>query len=311
MNSPADRGGVAQLKVLLEYATARLRVAGVDSPRLDAELLFAFAAGVTREALFATAIVLDDALRDRYAILIGLRASRKPLAYIVGGREFYSLKFEVSPEVLIPRPETELLVAAALEVVASRPAASVLDLGTGSGAIALAIAANAPHVHVTATDVSASALAIAARNATRHALDTRVEFRLADCWEVLDGGDALGHFDLIVANPPYVRNDEIALLAPEIRAFEPRLALAGGPDGLDFYRRITDGVRRHLAPDGTVIVEVGEGQAGDVATFFRARGFDNIALLKDFANIQRVIRVHAARFRARIAGPSILTIMRS
>jgi len=294
MSFAADRGAAIQLKGSLEDASARLSAAGVDSPRLDAELLFAFAAGVTREALFTNSIVLDDALRNRYATLISIRASRMPLAYIIGRREFYSLEFEVSPEVLIPRPETEVLVAAALEVLASRPAASVLDLATGSGAIALAIAANAPHVRVTATDVSAQALAIAARNATRHALDMRIEFRLVDCWEVLDGGDALGHSDLIVANPPYVRNDEIASLTPEIRAFEPHLALAGGPDGLDFYRRITEGARRHLAPDGTVMVEVGEGQAGDVATFFRARGFDNIALLKDFANIQRVIRVHAA-----------------
>ena len=294
MSSAGDRSAADQVKVLLEDASGRLCAAGVDAPRLDAELLLAFAVGITREALFATSIILDDPLRGRYFGLVGLRAARMPLAYIVGRREFYSLALEVSPEVLIPRPETELLVAAALEVIASRPTATVLDLATGSGAVALAIAANAPRVQVIATDVSAPALAIAARNAARHALEPRVEFRLADCWEVLDGGVALGRFDLIVANPPYVRNDEIASLAPEIRAFEPRLALAGGPDGLDFYRRISAAARPHLAPDGAIIVEVGEGQAGDVATFFRARGFDNIALLRDFANIQRVIRAHAA-----------------
>jgi release factor glutamine methyltransferase len=293
MVSAANHGATI-LKVLLEEASERLRAAGVDSPRLDAELLLAFAAGVTREALFANSIVIDDALRDRYATLIAQRASRMPLAYIVGRREFYSMELEVSPEVLIPRPETEVLVTAALDVVASRPVARVLDLATGCGAIALAIAANAPNARVTATDVSAPALAIAARNATHHGFDRRVEFRLADCWEVLDDGDALGRFDLIVANPPYVRNDEISSLAPEIRGFEPHLALAGGPDGLDFYRRIIDGAREHLAPDGTVMVEVGEGQAGDVATFFRARGYDNLALLKDFANIQRVVTGHAA-----------------
>jgi release factor glutamine methyltransferase len=293
MVSAANHGATI-LKVLLEEASERLRAAGVDSPRLDAELLLAFAAGVTREALFANSIVIDDALRDRYATLIAQRASRMPLAYIVGRREFYSMELEVSPEVLIPRPETEVLVTAALDVVASRPVARVLDLATGSGAIALAIAANAPNARVTATDVSAPALAIAARNATHHGFDRRVEFRLADCWEVLDDGDALGRFDLIVANPPYVRNDEISSLAPEIRGFEPHLALTGGPDGLDFYRRIIDGAREHLEPDGTVMVEVGEGQAGDVATFFRARGYDNLALLKDFANIQRVVTGHAA-----------------
>jgi release factor glutamine methyltransferase len=294
MVSAPDRGATNILKVLLEETSERLRAAGVDSPRLDTELLLAFAAGVTREALFASSIVIDKALRERYATLIALRASRMPLAYIVGRREFYSMKLEVSPEVLIPRPETEVLVTAALGVLASRPAARVLDIATGSGAIALAIAANAPNVRVTATDVSIPALAIAARNATNHGLDGRVEFRLADCWDVLDGGDALGRFDLIVANPPYVKNDEIALLAPEIRDFEPHVALAGGPDGLDFYRRIIDGARQHLEPDGTAMVEVGEGQAGDVASFFRAKSYDNFALLKDFANIQRVITVHAA-----------------
>jgi len=282
------------LKLLLEEATAQLRAAGIDNARLDAELLLAFAAGVTREALYADTIVLDDNLRDRYATAIGRRATRMPLAYIVGRREFYSLELKVSPEVLIPRPETEFVVTAALEVLASHRAARVLDLATGSGAIAIAIAANAPQARVTATDVSAAALEIATSNARRLALDAHIEFRLIDCWEVLDSGDALGRFDVIVANPPYVRDDEITALAPEVRDFEPRLALAGGPDGLDFYRRIIDGARQHLAPDGVIIVEVGEGQAGDVATFFRARDFDNIALLKDSANIQRVIRVHAA-----------------
>ena len=292
MSSAADRGAT-ELKVLLEDAMGRLRAAGVDAPRLDAELLLAFAAGITREALFAKSVVIDEPLRDRYATLIDRRASRMPLAYIVGRREFYSMELEVSPEVLIPRPETEVLVTAALDVLASRPAARVLDLATGSGAIALAIAAHAPNVRVTATDVSASALAIGARNAIHHGLDERVGFRLADCWEVLDGGEALGRFDLIVANPPYVKNDEIHSLAPEIRVYEPHLALAGGPDGLDFYRRIIDGAHAHLAPDGTMMVEVGEGQAGDVARFFRAKSYDNLALLKDFANIQRIISVHA------------------
>lgn len=290
MVSAADRAA-ANLKVLLEDATERLRAAGVDAPRLDAEVLLAHTAGITREALFAHTIVLDDGQRDRYASLVDLRSSRMPLAYITGRREFYSMELEVSPEVLIPRPETEVLVTAALDALASRPSARVLDLATGSGAIALAIAANALEARVTATDISAPALAIATRNATRHALDRRVEFRLADCWEVLNGGEGLGRFELIVANPPYVKNDEIAVLEPEIRSFEPRLALAGGPDGLDFYRRISSGAHRHLAPGGTVMVEVGEGQAGDVAALFRAEGYDHIALLEDFANIQRVVTV--------------------
>src|SRR5260221_8397334 len=137
MVSAADRSAANTIKGLLEEASARLHAADVDSARLDAEVLLAFAAGVAREALFAHSLVLDDAQRDRYATSITLRASRMPLAYIVGRREFYSMEFEVSPEVLIPRPETEVLVAAALDVLASRPTPRVLDLATGSGAIAL------------------------------------------------------------------------------------------------------------------------------------------------------------------------------
>ena len=248
---------------------------------------------MTRERLLADAIVIDDALRERYAALIDLRAARMPLAYIVGRREFYSLELEVSREVLIPRPETETVVAAALASIATRPASAVIDLGTGSGAIALAIAANAPRTHIVATDVSAGALAIAARNAARLGLTARVKFRRADCWMVIDGGDPLGRFDLIVANPPYIRETEIASLAPEIRDFEPRSALVGGPDGLDFYRRIAGDGRSHLTAGGALIVEIGQGQAIDVAAIFRAAGFGEIAVLNDLAGIQRVVQARS------------------
>ena len=290
MTSAPARSEAAQIKHLVRDAAKRLLAAGIDSPRLDAELLFACAAGVTREDLFAASIVSDDALRERYAALVELRASRMPLAYIVGRREFYSLEIEVSPEVLIPRPETETLVAAALELLASRPAAAVIDIGTGSGAIALAIAANAPRTRVVATDISAGALEIAARNAVGLGLASRLEFRRADCWQGLDDGEPLGRFDLVVANPPYIREAEIDSLAPEIREFEPRQALAGGPDGLDLYRRIAADAPRHLARQGVMIVEVGEGQAGDVAAIFSAAGFGEIAILKDLAGISRVVQ---------------------
>lgn len=293
MTSASDRSSTAQLKALVEHATERLLASGVEDPRLDAELLLAFAARVTRERLLADAIVIDDALRERYAALIDLRAARMPLAYIVGRREFYSLELEVSREVLIPRPETETVVAAALASIATRPASEVIDLGTGSGGIALAIAANAPRTHIVATDVSAGALAIAARNAARLGLMARVEFRCADCWTVIDGGDPLGRFDLIVANPPYIRETEIASLAPEIRDFEPPSALVGGPDGLDFYRRIAGDGRSHLTAGGALIVEIGQGQATDVAAIFRAAGLGEIAVLNDLAGIQRVVQARS------------------
>jgi release factor glutamine methyltransferase len=267
-----------------------LSAAGVDAPRLDAELLLAFAANVTREGLYTKSIAVDEILRKRGKTLVDLRASRMPLAYITGRREFYSLEFEVSPEVLIPRPETETLVGAALEALTARPAANVIDLGTGSGAIALAIAVNAPHARVTATDISVQALEIAKQNARRLGIDERVDFRRTDCWDILDAGGALERYDLIVANPPYVREDEINSLAPEVRDFEPRIALAGGVDGLDFYRRIAAGAAEHLAAEGVAIIEVGAGQADDVAAIFRAAGFSDIAIVDDLAGIPRVVK---------------------
>jgi release factor glutamine methyltransferase len=278
-----------QLNLLLEDATIRLSAAGVDSARLDAELLLAFAANVTREQIFSESIRVNEALRERFEELVSSRVSRTPLAYIVGRREFYSLQFNLSLEVLIPRPETETVVEAALDSLSMRSAAKVLDLGTGSGAIGLAIAANSQNIHLTATDISNKALEVARRNSIRLGLGARVEFRLADCWEVLDRGDALGRYDLIVANPPYIPDAEIDSLAPEIRDYEPRLALAGGPDGLSFYRRIAVGVGDHLMHGGSIIVEVGEGQAPEVAAIFRASVFDGIAILHDLAGIQRVV----------------------
>jgi release factor glutamine methyltransferase len=290
----SDNSGSAELKVLVQRATERLDAAGAESPRLDAELLMAFSAGITRERLFSDTIVVDDGLRQTYASLIDMRAARMPLAYIVGRREFYSLGLEVSPQVLIPRPETETVVAAALAYIEEHPASRVIDLGTGAGAIALAIAANAPRAQIVATDVSADALALAARNARRLSLAGRVEFRCADCWQVIDAGGPFGRFDLIVANPPYISESEIASLPPEIRAYEPRLALSGGPDGLAFYRRIAVDAQSHLTPGGALIVEVGQGQAAAVAAIFRDAGLGEIALIDDLAGIQRVVMAHSS-----------------
>ena len=290
MTVRADHDSANQLNLLLKDMADRLSAAGVDAPRLDAELLLAFAANVTREGLYTKSIAVDEILRKRGKTLVDLRASRMPLAYITGRREFYSLEFEVSPEVLIPRPETETLVSAALEALTAHPAANVIDLGTGSGAIALAIAVNAPHARVTATDISGQALEIAKRNALRLGIDARVDFRRADCWGILDAGGALERYDLIVANPPYIREDEINSLAPEVRDFEPRIALAGGVDGLDFYRRIAAGAAEHLAAEAVAIVEVGAWQADDVAAIFRAAGFSDIAIVDDLAGIPRVVK---------------------
>jgi release factor glutamine methyltransferase len=199
--------------------------------------------------------------------------------------EFFSLDFEVTPAVLIPRPETETLVEAALAFLASRKRARVLDIGTGSGAIAIAIVANAPEARMVATDISNAALEVARRNAIRHRCDARIDFVAGDLFP-----DSHSRFDLIVSNPPYIADADFHALAPEIRIYEPRQALVGGGDGLEFYRCIAAGCRSQLVREGAVIMEIGAGQAQTVKALFRSAGFSKIDSIRDLARIERVIR---------------------
>ena len=274
----------------IDRASRRLADAGIDSSRLDAEVLMAEAAGVSREAVVTGSIDLSPEILKRFDALVARREKREPVAYIVGHKEFYSLDFEVTPAVLIPRPETEFVVGAALEFLADKPDARVLDIGTGSGAIAIAIAVNAPRARVTALDISADAIAVASRNARRHRVEGRVTFRRADCFDVRDGGPALEHFELIVSNPPYLDEAEIAALEPEVRGFEPRVALSSGSGGLDILRRIVSGSSAHLVRSGGLIMEVGMGQAAAVAKLVEDAGVGAVAVINDFAGHPRVVR---------------------
>jgi release factor glutamine methyltransferase len=260
----------------LDSAVVALRAAGVDSPRLDAELLLAWALGVDRAAL-----VLD---RDRPVEGPAVRAfqdavrrrafGREPVAYVVGSKGFRHLELEVDRRVLIPRPDTEALVEAALELPAG---ASVVDVGTGSGAVALALKHERPDLRVLATDVSADALAVARANAARLGLD--VAFLRAD---LLDGVPAT---DAVVSNPPYVEAG--AELAPEITRHEPALAVYAGPDGLDVARRLV--AQAAASPARTVMLEVGAGQAGAVARLLADAGFPAPEARRDLAGIERVV----------------------
>jgi len=273
----------------IDKASNKLAAAGIESSRLDAELLLAQAAGVTREAAITGSLDLSPATLKTFDAMVARREKREPVAYILGHKEFYSLDFEVTPAVLIPRPETEFVVSAALECVAKRADARVLDVGTGSGAIAIAIAVNELRTSVTAVDISTDAIAVASRNARRHRVEQRVAFRRSDCFEVLDGGPALGTFDVIVANPPYLDDTEIAALELEVRGYEPRLALSAGAGGLDIFRRIVAGVSRHLANDGEMIVEVGMEQAPVIAKLLEEAGLRVVAVINDFAGHPRVV----------------------
>ena len=274
----------------VDEASRRLAAAGVESSHLDAQLLMAEAAGVAREAVVTGSIELSPAILKKFDALIARREKREPLAYIVGHKEFYSLDFEVTPAVLIPRPETEFVVTAALECVAGKADARVLDIGTGSGAIAIAIAINAPRAQITTVDISADAITVASRNVRRHQVQDRVTIRRGDCFHMLDGGASLGTFDAIVSNPPYLDDAEIASLEPEVHRFEPRIALSGGVTGLDILQRITSGAREHLATNGQLILEMGVGHAGDVIGLITRAGLLVTDVINDLAGQMRVAR---------------------
>lgn len=264
---------------------------GMASGALDAEVLLAHVLGVSREqVLLAAATVLNDAYLRAYESLLTRRLSREPAAYITRRREFWSLDFHVTPDVLIPRPETELLVeivlALANESTFARPL-RIADLGTGSGAIAVALASELKSAEIVATDVSAKALAVAAVNAAGNNLAGRIRFVQGDLFDALEAQPV---FDLIVSNPPYIRSGDIDTLEAEVSQWEPRGALDGGSDGLDYYRRIAAGASRYLAANGSMAVEVGDGMGEGVATLFKnGSGFAEVNVHNDYAGKERVV----------------------
>lgn len=264
----------------LQLGTRRL----ADSPsaRLDAELLLMHAAVLDRTQLITrSAESLDDSTANKYEALLARRGRGEPVAYITGTREFWSLPFHVSPAVLIPRPESELLVEAALAHIPREKPARVADLGTGSGAVAIAIAHERLQAHIVATDISTDALAIAHGNAVRHDCNN-IEFRLGDWDGALDG-----LFDLIASNPPYVRSDDPHLQQGDLR-FEPRSALVAGADGLVAIRSIAQGSRRHLLPAGWLALEHGYDQKVAVQSVLRELGYREIRTLQDYGGQDRV-----------------------
>jgi len=251
-----------------------------ESPRLDAELLLGTVTGLPRSALIVRgAETLATAQRDAFDALIARRSGGTPVAYLTGAREFWSLRVGVTPDVLVPRPETELLVEQALALLPVEPC-SLLDLGTGSGAIALAIASERPLARITAVEVSAAALTVAARNADELGL-SHIDWRLGSWFAALDGE----RFDLIVANPPYVAAGDPAL---ERLAAEPLLALSPGPTGLEALTLIVAEAAAHLQPQGWLLLEHGHDQAEAVAQLLDSAGFSSVQTRMDPAGHPRV-----------------------
>jgi release factor glutamine methyltransferase len=319
-------------KRLLDYlklAGDHLRAKGVENDRLDAELLLADALGMSRVELYTNhERPLSTAEVDRFRDLLRRRAAREPVAYILGRREFWSLELAVDRRVLIPRPETETLVEAAVRACTGRLAANagptryeteteagdevaeplaaepspvaptpklactvplraerLLDIGTGSGAIAVALAVELPGLAIVATDESAATLEVAPRNAARHGVAERIDFRCGDLFAALEGDEL---FDVIVSNPPYVKDHEISAMEPEVKDWEPRGALFSGADGMRESARIIDGAARHLTPDGWLILEVGT-QVDDVRARLASGGWRDVRSFPDLAGRDRVV----------------------
>lgn len=322
MGATDDRGLRAPVSVsgALAWGRGALAAAGVPEPSWDASLLLAWALGVPRTALLTEAgrRVESEGL-DRYAAAIERRAAREPLQYITGTQGFMGLDFAVDPRVLVPRPDTEILAEAALQYLRSLPGPGPLaaaDLGTGSGALAVALAAHEPRARVTAVDISAEALDVARLNARRNGVAERVEFCQGDLLEPLQGR----RFAALVCNPPYLGEAEREGLMPEVRDYEPRLALFSPGSPLLFYWRLAASARRHLEPGGLLAVEVGQRQAADVADLL-ARAWDlrpahlaavpahlapvpapgEVQVRLDFGGVPRVVLARPAAAGSRLA----------
>jgi release factor glutamine methyltransferase len=277
---------VTTLVTAWNEAKRRLQAAGVDSPVIDARLLVEAAAGATRADILAEPrrALSADQIAALEAYLVR-RERREPVSHILGAKGFWKIMLRVTPAVLTPRPDTETILDVVLPLFAEHEAFNVLDLGVGSGAVFLAILAERPAARGLGVDVSEEAIAVARDNAANLGLAGRAALMRGDWTAGLDGGQ----FDLVVSNPPYIPTAEIATLAPEVRDHEPRLALDGGPDGLDAYRELAPQILRVLAPGGRFAVEIGPEQAGAVETLFRDAGAEALSVTKDLADRERVV----------------------
>jgi release factor glutamine methyltransferase len=273
---------------LLTWTADYLKKQGSDSPRLDAEVLLAFARGCQRIELYtAFGEMADDKLRGQFRELVRQRALGTPVAYLVGHREFYSISFRVTPDVLIPRPETEFVVIEVLDRIKGLDEPLVADIGTGSGAIAVSVAKHAPRAKVTAVDLSPAALAVARRNIADQGLADRVECLEGDLLEPLPAGML---FDVIASNPPYVSEAEYATLAREVKEHEPRLALVGGHTGADVIARLIADAAGRTRTGGYLIFEISPMILESVKALAAADSRWRLAaVVKDLAGLARVV----------------------
>ncbi len=285
----------------IQKSTDFLGKKNVESPRLQTELLLAHVLKMPRMKLYLNFDrILTTAETDALRELVKRRGQREPLQHIVGSTSFCGFEMAVSRHALVPRPETEMLAELGWQWLGKHSTPntqhstsncqnavpSALDFGTGTGCIAIAMAAKCPNAKITALDISAEALALARENAARNTVVGRIEFLHGDGFAALASG---ARFDLIVSNPPYIASAEIATLDPEVRDFDPRAALDGGTDGLDFYRRLATEAKNFLKPDGKIMLEFGDGQADAIKTIFEMEKWIVEAVQEDYSQRARVL----------------------
>ncbi|MHB9131931.1 MAG: peptide chain release factor N(5)-glutamine methyltransferase [Armatimonadota bacterium] len=281
------------IREVVECAIPQLAATGVDSPQLNAELLLAHVLQQSRTWLWTYPDhELDPAEEIQFASLLARRVQREPLAYLLGEWEFYGRPFHVTPSVLIPRPETELLVEAVLQWAQGHQARRIADIGAGSGAIAVTLAAEMPSLHLIAIDLSPSALAVTARNAERHGVAERITLLQGDLLQpiVQEGRYPL---DAVVANLPYIAAEEFPDLMPEVRDYEPEMALRAGERGLALIKRLISQAPKVLIPGGLLALEVGMGQADEVADTLTDASWRNISIVIDYGGIPRHVLAEA------------------
>ncbi len=290
MNVTLSKGSVLDC---IRWATTYLNSCGVEDAVINAERIFAHLSGLSKTEIYLEASKeMDDCLWEEFSALIGKRALRYPLQYILGSVEFFGLNFIISESVLIPRPETEILVEKSLSLLYSEKREGnipeILDLGTGSGNISASIAKTNPEALITATDISYNALLVARGNAVSLELEERIDFLVGDLFEAI--GEK-GKFDLVVSNPPYIPVSDFNGLAPEL-SHEPRIALDGKRDGLFYIKKIIQESPRYLKNNGALLIEIGFGQVRAVKELFLSSEFRKMKIEKDYRGIERVVILH-------------------
>jgi release factor glutamine methyltransferase len=278
---PSDIGGA------LKHVRDAFAKAGIETPGLDARLLLEWATGADRLAVLTTPQrEIDASQAGRLLDAMTRRLAHEPVHRIIGRRGFYGLEFELSPETLEPRPDTECLVGLVLKHLAGREEErlSLLDLGTGTGIIAISLLANLPNARAAAADISSGALETCGRNAAANGVSARLSGIQSDWFNAIEG-----MFDVIVSNPPYIPAAELSGLSPEVREFDPPLALDGGADGLDAYRTLAAGAAAHLAAKGLIAVEIGHTQRACVTQIFEDAGYSRIDAARDLGGRDRAL----------------------